>query len=73
MIDALRRKQNFKKDNTQVVCTPFREEVILYHTVIYCRWYGSGRLSLTDGGYNTQTTRSRLKAIREYLNESTNN
>ena len=69
MLHAVLTRRNYKNTNTEVICfTNGSVFVKLYNTYIYANVGGVEYFS--DGGYNTVTTGSRLRALG--ANYSTN-
>lgn len=68
MLEAIRNRENFCKSNTKVIVNTKCVYVKLYDTIIYIKKEGTEYFS--DGGFNTVTTSSRLRALG--ANYSTN-
>lgn len=68
MLDAIRNRENFCKSNTKVIVNTKCVYVKLYDTIIYI--IKDGIEYFSDGGFNTVTTSSRLRALG--ANYSTN-
>lgn len=68
MLDAIRNRENFCKSNTKVIVNTKCVYVKLYDTIIYI--IKNGIEYFSDGGFNTVTTSSRLRALG--ANYSTN-
>lgn len=62
MLNALECGYNFKNSNTEVMHNRHGAFVKLYDTIIYAKVKGVTYFS--DGGFNTVTTGSRLRALR---------
>lgn len=68
MINAVVNRVNYRENNTKVYNTNKGVFVYLYETIIYANVNDTEYYS--DGGYNTITTSSRLRALRaEYTSE----
>ena len=61
MNDAISNETDWKKDNTQVINVEGVSFVYLYNNLI--AMVGETWLELFDGGYQSNTTKSRLNAI----------
>lgn len=62
MINAVENRVNYRENNTKVYTTNNKGVfVYLYDTIIYAKVNGTEYYS--DGGYNTVTTCSRLRAL----------
>lgn len=61
MINAVINRVNYRENNTKVYNTNKGVFVYLYETIIYAKVNGTEYYS--DGGYNTTTTSSRLRAL----------
>ena len=61
MNDAIRSNQNFQKDNTTVINIGTKSFVYLHGNHIAT--VGSDFLQIFDGGWQTNTTKSRLNAL----------
>lgn len=61
MINAAENRVNYRENNTKVYNTNKGVFVYLYDTIIYANINGTEYYS--DGGYNTITTSSRLRAL----------
>lgn len=62
MINAVNGRRNFKNTNTEVInLTDGSVFVKLYDTIIFAEI--DGKKYYNDGGYNTVTTGSRLRAL----------
>lgn len=68
MLQAINNRENFCKSNTKVIVNKKCVYVKLYDTIIYVLRDGIEYFS--DGGFNTVTTSSRLRALG--ANYSTN-
>lgn len=68
MLAAIRNRENFCKSNTKVIVNTKCVYVKLYDTIIYI--IKNGIEYFSDGGFNTVTTSSRLRALG--ANYSTN-
>ena len=68
MLHAICNRENFRESNTQVVVNSKCLYVKLYDTIIYV--LRNGLEYYSDGGFNTVTTSSRLRALG--ANYSTN-
>lgn len=68
MLEAIRNRENFCKSNTKVIVNTKCVYVKLYDTIIYI--IKNGIEYFSDGGFNTVTTSSRLRALG--ANYSTN-
>ena len=62
MLEAIKNRKNFKLSNTRVEHGKFGFVVWLYQTPIFMREY-EGQCWVCDGGWNTATTASRLRAL----------
>lgn len=62
MINAVINRVNYRENNTKVYNTNKGVFVYLYDTIIFAKVNGTEYYS--DGGYNTATTSSRLRALR---------
>ena len=60
---------DFKRDNTRVVTDGNTRTMYLYDTAI--AKYGRGRLTIQTGGYNTSTTKERLRGLHLYTPHDT--
>jgi hypothetical protein len=69
MIAAIKCRDSFNKDNTQVVqCTETcTAKVSLFKNTIAVISYYKGTITLDDCGYRTNTTKSRLNALLDML------
>lgn len=68
MVKAIKDKKDFFKTNTQVICKDTHITVKLYgHTIAKSSPTG---LILTNAGYPTNTTHSRLRALTTLLDTS---
>ena len=73
MLDAIRDRKDFKLDNTQVICTQFihgdrkidRVNVLLHGSTIAI--ITPQEVDVSDCGWQTPTTKSRLNAILREL------
>ena len=64
MVAAIRARRNLKSGNTAVIQGPDgRAEVRLHNNVIARLNYQSGLIDLSDCGWRTATTKSRLNAL----------
>ena len=61
MNQAITQERDWKKDNTQVVSYSNCSDVFLYNNLI--ARIGETWIELFDGGYQSNTTKSRLNAI----------
>lgn len=61
MINAVENRVNYRENNTKVYTTNKGVFVYLYDTIIYAKV--NGKVYYSDGGYNTVTTSSRLRAL----------
>lgn len=61
MLEAVRNGRPFRETNTKVAHANGNAYVWLYDTIIYANV--DGREYYSDGGYKTQTTGSRLRAL----------
>lgn len=68
MLQAICNRENFCKSNTKVFVNAKCVYVKLYDTIIYI--LRNGKEYFSDGGFNTVTTSSRLRALG--ANYSTN-
>lgn len=68
MLQAICNRENFCKSNTKVLVNSTCVYVKLYDTIIYV--LRNGKEYFSDGGFNTVTTSSRLRALG--ANYSTN-
>ena len=68
MLKAVCNRENFRKSNTKVLVNAQCVYVKLYDTIIYV--LKNGKEYFSDGGFNTITTSSRLRALG--ANYSTN-
>ena len=68
MLQAISNKENFCRSNTKVIVNTKSVCVKLYDTVLYV--LRNGKEYFSDGGFNTVTTSSRLRALG--ANYSTN-
>lgn len=68
MLEAIRNRENFCKSNTKVIVNSKCVYVKLYDTIIYI--IKDDIEYFSDGGFNTVTTSSRLRALG--ANYSTN-
>ena len=62
MLDAIRSRKNWKESNTEVQNDANGTAVYLHGNLIFCRKNDGGRF-FTLAGWNTTTTRSRLRAL----------
>ena len=72
MIDAIKDNKSFVKDNTEVMYSPMMctSSVYLHGNLIAT--IGSNYVSVFDGGYQSNTTKSRLNAIINGLCDGVN-
>lgn len=61
MLNAIKLGKNTFLGNTKVVSNDNGVFVVLYDTIIFAKV--RGRVYYSDGGHNTRTTSSRLKAL----------
>ena len=61
MNDAITASKDWKKDNTEVIACSHVSDVYLYNNLI--ARIGETWIELFDGGYRSNTTKSRLNAI----------
>ncbi len=61
MVNAVENRVNYRENNTKVHTANKGVFVYLYDTIIYAKVNGTEYYS--DGGYNTTTTSSRLRAL----------
>jgi len=61
MNDAITASQDWKKDNTEVITCSNSSDVYLYNNLI--ARIGETWIELFDGGWQSNTTKSRLNAI----------
>ena len=61
MVDAIKNKVNYRESNTEVIAKGADVFVRLYDTYIYAKV--RGKVYFSDGGFNTATTSSRLRAL----------
>lgn len=69
MVNAINNKVNYRESNTEVIVKGANVFVRLYDTYIYAKV--RGKCYFSDGGFNTATTSSRLRALG--ADYSTNN
>lgn len=69
MVNAINNKVNYRESNTEVIVKGANVFVRLYDTYIYAKV--RGKVYFSDGGFNTATTSSRLRALG--ADYSTNN
>ena len=62
MLDAIRSRKNWKESNTRVQNDANGVAVYLHGNLIFCRKNDGSRF-FTLAGWNTTTTRSRLRAL----------
>lgn len=62
MLKAFKKKRNWRERNTQVIVTPIGVTVWLYHHCI-AKTNINNEVKYSFGGYNSATTRSRLRAL----------
>jgi len=63
MNDAISNNQNWQKDNTSVVFNPETNESKVYLFGNHIATVGDDFVQIFDGGYQSNTTKSRLNAI----------
>ena len=65
MNSAIRGQRNFRKDNTEVVTTDngLESVVYLHGNMIAVYFHDTRELQIFDGGWQSNTTKSRLNAI----------
>lgn len=61
MVNAVNNKVNYRESNTEVIIKGANVFVRLYDTYIYAKV--RGKVYFSDGGFNTATTSSRLRAL----------
>ena len=61
MVNAVNNKVNYRESNTEVIIKGANVFVRLYDTYIYAKV--RGKVYFSDGGFNTATTISRLRAL----------
>lgn len=61
MVNAINNKVNYRESNTEVIVKGANVFVRLYDTYIYAKV--RGKVYFSDGGFNTATTSSRLRAL----------
>lgn len=61
MVNAVNNKVNYRESNTEVIVKGANVFVRLYDTYIYAKVRGN--VYFSDGGFNTVTTGSRLRAL----------
>lgn len=61
MVNAINNKVNYRESNTEVIIKGANVFVRLYDTYIYAKV--RGKVYFSDGGFNTVTTGSRLRAL----------
>ena len=61
MVNAINNKVNYRESNTEVIVKGANVFVRLYDTYIYAKVHG--KVYFSDGGFNTATTSSRLRAL----------
>ena len=61
MVNAINNKVNYRESNTEVIIKGANVFVRLYDTYIYAKV--RGKVYFSDGGFNTATTSSRLRAL----------
>ena len=61
MVEAISRMKNWSKDNTEVVVTDESIKVYLFNNLIAT--IGKGKVILSNCGWYTKTTKSRLNVI----------
>lgn len=69
IVNAINNKVNYRESNTEVIVKGANVFVRLYDTYIYAKV--RGKVYFSDGGFNTATTSSRLRALG--ADYSTNN
>lgn len=67
LYDAIRDQKEFNKSNTFMIKNHRSYEVYLHHNMIASFTTDKSKISLTDAGWATQTTRRRLQAILNAL------
>lgn len=67
MIEAIKNSKPYKNDNTEVYLLEDRAIQVYLHNNLIAEIKGS-TLYLSDCGYQTKTTKSRLNAILDYFN-----
>ena len=65
MNSAIRGQRNFRKDNTEVVTTDngLESVVYLHGNMIAVYFHNTRELQIFDGGWQSNTTKSRLNAL----------
>lgn len=63
MVNAVNGRYNFKSGNTQVTVNDDIIRVYLHGNCIYTECNSTGKKRCTLAGWNTPTTRSRLRAL----------
>jgi len=69
MNSAIRGQRNFRKDNTEVVTTDngLESVVYLHGNLIAVYFHATRELQIFDGGWQSNTTKSRLNALLDEL------
>lgn len=70
MVNAINNKVNYRESNTEVIVKGANVFVRLYDTYIYAKV--RGKVYFSDGGFNTATTSSRLRALGADYSTNTN-
>lgn len=70
MVNAINNKVNYRESNTEVIVKGANVFVRLYDTYIYAKV--RGKVYFSDGGFNTATTSSRLRALGADYSTKTN-
>ena len=73
MIDAIKENKSFVKDNTEVMYSPSRVVSCVYLHGNLIAVIGSNYVSVFDGGWQTNTTKSRLNALINGLTDGYTN
>ena len=71
MCKAIQWRDNWRKDNTQVMYSPSREVSCVYLHKNLIATIDNNSVEIYDGGWQTNTTKSRLNAIINTLCDGT--
>jgi hypothetical protein len=71
MVAAIRCRDSFNKDNTEVIQSEHGyAEVRLFGNIIACLNYDTGIMTIKDSGHRTNATKSRLNALLDMLTKT---
>ena len=63
MIDAVINKNDWRKDNTEVIYSPSRDVCCVYLHKNFIATIDNNSVEIYDGGWQSNTTKSRLNAL----------